>query len=347
MSSTDFEKEKSIFREYWNENSNLLDQAKNAFIAIINALLIDDFPIAAVSGRVKLREECIKKFSLKYQSTLEEENKAYQIKDHVTDLIGLRIVSLYETDISRIKDVLETEFEVIEITDKITAMEAKEDSFGYKGLHVDLKLKEPRIGMKEYCRYADIRFEVQIRTIIQDAWSVLDHKIKYKKSIPVSMKRRINTLAALFDLADREFFNIKSQTESIQAEAREKLEQTISSSELLDAFTFLAIIENKFKDFKFQPHKIDGFVDEIMKDSSETLSAKEFKEIFESEFNVVEDYKKYLGAEENDPHDINPFTEIRHILYKHDKEKYKTLLYKNQRDRFDLWLDSQVQSVSV
>ena len=57
MSSTDFEKEKSIFREYWNENSNLLDQAKNAFIAIINALLIDDFPIAAVSGRVKLREE--------------------------------------------------------------------------------------------------------------------------------------------------------------------------------------------------------------------------------------------------------------------------------------------------
>ena len=69
-------------------------------------------------------------------------------------------------------------------------MEAKDDSFGYKGLHVDLKLKSPRTGMKEYKRYSDLRFEVQIRTIIQDAWSVLDHKIKYKKSIPTSMKRK-------------------------------------------------------------------------------------------------------------------------------------------------------------
>ena len=48
-------------------------------------------------------------------------------------------------------------------------------------------------------------FELQIRTIIQDSWSVLDHKIKYKKSIPGQLKRRINVLSALFELADREF----------------------------------------------------------------------------------------------------------------------------------------------
>lgn len=45
MASLDFEKEKVIFRDYWNENSNLLNQAKTAFIAIINALLIDEFPV--------------------------------------------------------------------------------------------------------------------------------------------------------------------------------------------------------------------------------------------------------------------------------------------------------------
>lgn len=335
----DFEKEKVIFRDYWNENSNLLNQAKTAFIAIINALLIDEFPIAAVSGRVKLREECVKKFSLKYQSVLEQENTPYEIKDHITDLIGLRIVSLYETDVSKIKDALAEEFDIIEVTDKISAMEAKDDSFGYKGLHVDLKLKSPRTGMKEYKRYSDLRFEVQIRTIIQDAWSVLDHKIKYKKSIPTSMKRRINTLAALFELADREFYNIKSQTDDQQAEAKVKVDQTTSTTEKLDAFTFLAIVEDKFVDFKFQPYKIDGFVAEIVEYSNGTLKIKDFKEIFEKEFDEVEQYKEYLGKEENDPHVINPFTEIRHILYKSDKEKYKNILYKNQRDRFDSWLD--------
>lgn len=341
MASLDFEKEKVIFRDYWNENSTLLNQAKNAFIAIINALLIDEFPIAVVSGRVKSREECVKKFSLKYQTVLEEQNTPYEIKDHITDLIGLRIVSLYETDVSKIKDALAKEFEVIEVTDKISAMEAREDSFGYKGLHVDLKLKSPRVEMKEYKRYSNLRFEVQIRTIIQDAWSVLDHKIKYKKSIPISMKRRINTLAALFELADREFYNIKIKTDDQQAEARDKLDQTISITEELDAFTFLAIVEDKFSEFNFQPHKIDGFVAEIVEYSNGTLKIKDFKEIFEKEFNDVEQYKEYLEQEENDPHVINPFTEIRHILYKNDKEKYKKILYKNQRDRFDHWLQER------
>jgi hypothetical protein len=341
VASLDFEKEKVIFRDYWNENSTLLNQAKNAFIAIINALLIDEFPIAAVSGRVKSREECVKKFSLKYQTVLEEQNTPYEIKDHITDLIGLRIVSLYETDVSKIKDALAKEFEVIEVTDKISAMEAREDSFGYKGLHVDLKLKSPRVEMKEYKRYSNLRFEVQIRTIIQDAWSVLDHKIKYKKSIPISMKRRINTLAALFELADREFYNIKIKTDDQQAEARDKLDQTISITEELDAFTFLAIVEDKFSEFNFQPHKIDGFVAEIVEYSNGTLKIKDFKEIFEKEFNDVEQYKEYLEQEENDPHVINPFTEIRHILYKNDKEKYKKILYKNQRDRFDHWLQER------
>ena len=50
------------------------------------------------------------------------------------------------------------------------------------------------------------------RTIIQDSWSVLDHKIKYKKSIPGSLKRRINVLSALFELADREFRQIRDAT---------------------------------------------------------------------------------------------------------------------------------------
>ena len=63
---------------------------------------------------------------------------------------------------------------------------------GYSTLEVDTFLD---LVIQDYQYF---NFEIQIRTITQDSWSVLDHKIKYKKSIPSSLKRRINTLAALF-----------------------------------------------------------------------------------------------------------------------------------------------------
>jgi len=335
VASLDFEKEKQNFRDYWNENHDRMDLAKNAYIAIIGSLLTDHFDVPSIIGRVKDREESLKKFALKYQTQLEENGIEYEIKEHITDLIGLRIVCLYEADVSRIKDILSEEFEVIDISDKIAAMESKEDSFGYKGLHIDLKLKDPRIRMREYQNYSNFRFEVQIRTIVQDSWSVLDHKIKYKKSIPLHMKRRINTLAALFDLADREFYSIKRETESIQATAKQAVIDP-SRTERLDAFSFLAIVEEKFPGYRFQPHKVDGFVDETV--AYEGITPGKFKEVVESEFQKVEEYKAYLGQEDGSSHAINPYTEIRHILYKSDTNVYHRILYNDQRARFDQWL---------
>ena len=78
--------------------------------------------------------------------------------------------------------------------------------FGYKGHHLDLCINDQRATLPEYDQYRDLRFEVQVRSTIQDAWSVLDHKIKYKKSIPHSLRRQINALAALFEIADREVY---------------------------------------------------------------------------------------------------------------------------------------------
>ena len=65
--------------------------------------------------------------------------------------------------------------------------------------------------MVEAEKFKNIRIELQIRTVIQDAWSILDHKIKYKNSIPQKLKRRINRLSALFEIADEEFLNIQKE----------------------------------------------------------------------------------------------------------------------------------------
>jgi len=338
MASLDFEEEKNNFREFYNEKHETIEAAKGAFIAIVNSILADVCPISAVTGRVKDRDESLKKFTLKYQSKLEEAAEEYEIKNHITDLIGLRVVSLYESDVEKIKDVLANEFEVIEITDKIKDIESKESSFGYKGLHVDLKLKAPRETMREYSRYSDFRFEVQIRTIIQDAWSVLDHKIKYKKSIPLPLKRRINTLAALFELADREFFSIREKTIKAAEEEKEKAKTaTPSENEVLNVFSFLAIADDLFQGYEFHPYKVDGFVSEILNYGDITPS--QFKSIIDANFPYVERYKSSIGETPTRKHAFNPYTELRHVLYQSDPAKYQRALYDSQRNKFSEWVE--------
>ncbi|WP_027358127.1 nucleotidyltransferase family protein [Desulforegula conservatrix] len=74
----------------------MLEDAKNSFVTLVNTLVTHSGHIAVskVEGRVKNKEECIKKFNQKYRTELEAISQAYSIKDHISDLIGLRIVCL-------------------------------------------------------------------------------------------------------------------------------------------------------------------------------------------------------------------------------------------------------------
>ncbi len=115
----DFETEKAAFRAFHDRDLRRLEEAKNAFSALVRALVMHDGQIAVskVEGRIKDPEECINKFDLKYRAELERNGTPYAIRDHVTDLIGLRIVCLYEDDIEKLRDQLASHFEVIEVTD--------------------------------------------------------------------------------------------------------------------------------------------------------------------------------------------------------------------------------------
>ena len=167
MASSDFDKEKNLFREFYSDNLGLMEGATNSFCTLINALLTHSggIAISKIEGRVKDKEECIRKFNLKYRKSLEGSDTEYSIKDHISDLIGLRVVCLYEDDIENIQNTLREHFEVIDITDKISQIESTEDSFGYKGLHLDLKLGQARKDMPEYKAFINFSFEIQIRTM--------------------------------------------------------------------------------------------------------------------------------------------------------------------------------------
>ena len=352
MPSLNFENEEGEFRDFHTSNHQLLEDAKDSFVALVNSLLIHagSIAISKIEGRVKEREECIKKFNLKYRTNLESSSTDYVIRDYITDLIGLRVVCLYEDDIDKVGGCLSEHFEVIDKTDKIAQIENTEGSFGYKGLHLDLRLNATRMAMPEYIKYSDFRFEIQIRTIIQDSWSVLDHKIKYKKSIPTRLKRRINTLAALFELADREFREIRDSTvEEIQKEeisddllAQETDESQGQSEEErfhyspLNAFSFLKIAKHFFNGFEFEPHKVDGFTQEIISLKPD-ISRRMFNFYMRENITKVKRYQSWF--EQSNPNDrLSPYTIIRHCLFLGDKQQFDNILTNAAKKYFETWL---------
>lgn len=354
LASLDFELEKQIFIDFHDKNRQALEEVKNTYITAINALLqtVHIGEVTKIEGRVKNKTECIKKFKRKYQSKLESDEQPYEIKAHLSDLIGIRIVCLYEDQINLVAGIISQYFKIIDVTDKISAIESTEDLFGYKGLHMDLEPDMDRAFFKHYKILGGQPVEVQIRSLIQDAWSVLDHKIKYKKSIPNDLKRRINVLSALFELADREFKEIRDATVKLLSEEKtltindtdSEDERTVRENSLLNnektinAFNFLRIAGHFFNDFEFEDYKVDNFVQDILKLDPGFEKADLHKSLILN-LKRVKDYR-HRFMEDNSDATFSPYTSIRHCLYLYEKKTFDRILSRGPKARFDAWLSN-------
>lgn len=128
----------------------------------------------------------------------------------IVDIVGLRIVCLFHSDIKNIGDIVKNNFDIIEEDNKIDNDEV--NIFGYMSLHYKAKLKTEQSNTY-YKNFKDIPFEMQIRTIAQDAWASISHYLDYKKEseIPRHLKRDFHALSGLFYIADTHFAILRQE----------------------------------------------------------------------------------------------------------------------------------------
>ena len=345
----DFEIRKQEFLERYAHQLPTLKAAAASFSALIEAILrgLDGVNIAKIECRVKNADESVRKFKRKYRNAVEDRSEGYAIADYITDLIGVRVVCLYEDEPPAIMAKVREYFDVIEITDKTAPLEDSESDFGYKGIHMDLRLNDAQAQLSEHRAYAHQAFELQIRTIIQDSWSELDHKIKYKKSIPTNLRRRINILSALFELADREFLQIRNETNHALALMRAEEDANTAAQagnsiadahEPLDAFSFVAFGQRHFPGYEFDPQKVEFFIDELVHDF-DVRHAPWLFVIVQKHITAVRHYKadfqhRYASSS------FNPFTVMRHCLYLEDRQRFRKALRNSAREAFEEWLQT-------
>lgn len=179
--------------DFYDHNLPLLERLLEEAKFILDAEI--DFKFHSVPGRVKERDSVQNKIADRQYTDPAIE---------MTDLVGLRIVSLFESDLTKADAAVRRAFEVITTENKIE--DADDDTFGYMSVHYICSLKEEYQGH----RYRDLhsfKFEVQSRTILMDAWANVSHYLAYKgkHSIPDDKKKAFYALAGLFYVADQQF----------------------------------------------------------------------------------------------------------------------------------------------
>ena len=138
----------------------------------------------------QLAEDCgIKPFTIEQRSKTTqsfrekisriEKGGKYRLVDDVTDLIGVRIVLFTLDDCAKIISAIRENFVIDEdnSVDKTQAVE--DDRFGYASTHLIASLSDERKKLFEYKELVGLKCEIQIRTVLQHAWAVLDWEMRY------------------------------------------------------------------------------------------------------------------------------------------------------------------------
>ncbi|WP_144018834.1 GTP pyrophosphokinase family protein [Demequina sp. NBRC 110056] len=148
--------------------------------------LHDYNPIEHVSSRVKSPESLVDKVARKgLGADLES------IREHVTDIAGVRVTCSFESDVYRLFDLLTLQDDVSVRLVKDYIANPKPN--GYQSLHAVVE-----IPVFLSSGPVSVPVEVQFRTIAMDFWASLEHKIHYKYAgdVPERLTEELREAAA-------------------------------------------------------------------------------------------------------------------------------------------------------
>ena len=122
----------------------------------------------------------------------------------IQDGVGLRIVAYSLEDANTIVEWLRKEFVVDEQQIEDKRMSSGADRFGYASFHAQIKLSPQRAALEDWKEFTELSAEIQVRTVLQDMWAVVNYQLSYKKNISKSFdfERRFSRLSCKLEEID-------------------------------------------------------------------------------------------------------------------------------------------------
>ena len=188
-----------LYQEYKMREINISPLIEEVKFIIYNAIKKVNIKIHSLSHRIKEFDSFLDKIKRK--------NITDPFND-IHDLIGFRIICLFLEDIKGIQNLLTNEFDVFDLENIIDG--TSHDVFGYMASHYKVRFKRDTNFTGEAKDYS---FEIQVRTIAQDAWASISHHLFYKHEshLPDNLRRDFHALSGLFYIADTHFSLLREE----------------------------------------------------------------------------------------------------------------------------------------
>jgi len=155
-------------------------------------------------------------------------------KNQLTDLSGIRVITFLETQVNAISELIRTTFEVDEKNSLDRASNLGEDRIGYRSTHFVCTLGISRGGLPEYATLSDLKFEIQVRTVLQHAWAELAHDRSFKlgTGLPAKIQRKLNLYSGMLEIVDGAFDEIAREVDEYKDAIAKKTLTQLSDTEL-------------------------------------------------------------------------------------------------------------------
>lgn len=200
-----------------------LRESYDAFLPVLTAILFSIEhklkKIIYLPSRPTYKSR-IKGFSSYYKKLIRI--KPHSLKQEqlpaLSDLIGIRIICPFLEDLQRVEKQIVENFTIIEIEKKGTERTFRE--FGYESIHILINIpdefKSDKINLPH-----GLVCEIQIRTILQDAWAEVEHELVYKSEFSpfdLPLRRKLASMNASLSLADIIFQEIRDYQNKLNNE---------------------------------------------------------------------------------------------------------------------------------
>jgi putative GTP pyrophosphokinase len=192
--------------------------------------------------------------------------------------------------------IIKEQFTIIERIDKLAEMHS--DQFGYGAIHFIVKFRREASGAR-YDDLKNLKCEIQVRTVLQDAWAIFAHHLSYKKKsdIPVILQRQINSFAGLFESADYSIEHIRQDREKYIQNINEDMQTNLFADIPFNLDTFTEYL--RFKFVKLEVENFNQQLNRIFADIAEipSISLKLIDSYVNKYQNKIEKVKEVISRD--------------------------------------------------
>lgn len=224
------------YLEWVSGGRQALDEAAGfATTEIGTWLRLAGVDLVAVTHRIKDEDGLARKIRLKgYPDP----------RSQVTDLVGIRVITLFRGDVDRSVQIIKDRLEVNEAESVDKRAQLSTSEFGYRSVHLITTIRE-LAGPPTSDEVLDCPIEIQIRSVLEHAWGEIDHDLVYKSETDFTDEtlRTFRAVAGTLELMDQRFDSFRAAFKDEVATRKAQLDDPPKWAEDCDAAMMVAVLE--------------------------------------------------------------------------------------------------------